>query len=196
MPYLPRRLDEHAKRLITRELPSAISEAELEANAESIILAGGQFWGLQLALQRMPGILETNVGFAQGSQPEKPTYELVVAGKTNYTEAVQVKYSEVVCPLTDILLFFWEWIDPTDPDQQGDDAGPQYRTGIYYNNNKQKDIILESRDKIQKLYSSPIVTEIEPIQKWCIAEEFYQKYLEKDGQSARKGDITPIRHYG
>lgn len=196
LPYPPRRFDERARMLLQREPSTDITEQEMRFAEESIILAGGQFWGLELALQRLPGVLDTSVGFAQGNEPAEPTYSLVVAGKTNYTEAVRVAYSTAVLPLTDLLDFFWEWIDPTDPEQQGDDAGPHFRTGIYYYAEHQKATIIASRDITQKLYSSPIVTEIEAVNNWCEAEDFFQHYLEKDGQSARKGDLTPIRHYG
>lgn len=140
-------------------------------------------------------MISTTAGYAQGSGAT-PTYPLVVSGKTDFVQAVHVTFDPSALPLEMLLDFYWTLIDPTAVDYQGDDAGPQYRSGIYYRTDQHLPVILASRDVQQTSFSSPIVTEIAPLQAWYPAEEYLQRYLENEGQSAAKGDLTPIRHYG
>ena len=152
---------------------------------------------MQLAFQRVLGVLSTEVGYTQGLVTSiNPSYEDVMTGKTGHVEAVQVKFDSNVISLKELLDFYWDIIDPTSLNGQGTDVGTQYRSGIYYNNEEQYQIILESKTRIQKLYSQPIATEVILASIWYVADEFFQRYLEKDGQSARKGELTPIRQYG
>lgn len=194
LPYQPKRMDETARRLLARTAAPAAYEGS-STNRSSIVLAGGMFWGLQLALQRLPGVDETEAGFAQGTTPE-PTFELSVAGKTDHVQAVKVTFDEQVLPLSMLIDYFWDYIDPTQQDGQGDDNGAHFRTGIYYLSAAQEKVAIESMAAVQKLFSEPIVTELAACHSWVPVEEFYQRYLEKGGQSARKGDVTPIMQYG
>ena len=161
----------------------------------------GCFWGLQLAFQRVPGVLETEVGYTQG-QTKNPTYEEVCEGKTGHAEAVQVTYDPSIISYEELLDFFWDFIDPTALNEQGNDVGTQYRSGIFYHSDLQKTVAFRSRDALQQsdLYSNPvqrkIVTQITGAKTWYRAEESHQRYLEKGGQCASKGDISAIRCYG
>jgi len=91
---------------------------------------------------------------------------------------------------------FWDRLNPTTLNRQGNDMGTQYRSGIYYHTDEQRDIALQSAQTEQKKYSDPIVTEILPAAEWYRAESYHQQYLEKGGQCALKGDTQPIRCYG
>lgn len=155
----------------------------------------GCFWGIELAFQRVPGVVRTEVGFTQGTK-KNPTYEEVCTGMTGHTEAVQVTFDTTALKYEDLLTVFWDLIDPTQLNGQGNDTGSQYRTGIYYHNDSQKDAAFQSRDVEQKKLSKPIVTEILRATEWFPAEEYHQQYLQKGGQCARTGDLTPIRCYG
>jgi peptide-methionine (S)-S-oxide reductase len=93
----------------------------------------GCFWGLELAFQRVPGVVKTEVGFTQGGK-KNPTYEEVCTGTTGHVEAIQVTFDSSAIKYEDLLVVFWESIDPTVVNQQGNDVGTQYRTGIYYMN--------------------------------------------------------------
>lgn len=95
-----------------------------------------------------------------------------------------------------MLIVFWDRIDPTTLNCQGNDVGSQYRSGIYYHNEIQMNIAISSKEKEQSKYSNSIVTEILPAKEWFPAEGYHQHYLAKGGQSARVGDICPIRCYG
>lgn len=144
-----------------------------------IYLAGGCFWGLQAYFDLKKGIKETMVGYANG-HTENPTYKDVCTNKTGYAETVHIKYDEHEISLEKVLELFWKVIDPTSLNKQGGDAGTQYRTGIYYTDECDLDMINESVKNIAKKYTKKIVTEVEPLKNFYHAEEYHQKYLEKN----------------
>lgn len=161
----------------------------------------GCFWGVELAFQRLVGVVKTEVGFSQGHVPD-PTYKLVCTGTTNHVEVVRVQFDPDVCPYSNLLSLFWSRHDPTSLNRQGADVGTQYRSGIYYYNEAQARLARESLEAKQKeLNDKNIVTEILPAKRFYRAEEYHQQYLEKGGgkglrQSAEKGCTDPIRCYG
>ena len=157
--------------------------------------AGGCFWGIELAFQRVPGVLKTEVGYTQGTT-KNPTYEQVCTGQTGHTEAVQITYDTSKIQYEELLTVFWDIIDPTTYNRQGGDEGPQYRSGIYYHDDHQRLAAQRSRDELQQKLSSTIATEICMATTWYPAEEEHQQYLAKGGQCASTGDLTPIRCYG
>lgn len=146
---------------------------------KKIVLAGGCFWGIEAYLNTFKGVINTRVGYANGHVPN-PTYEMVCENNTGYAESCYVEYDEKLLPLEKLLEHFWAVIDPTILNRQGHDIGSQYRTGIYYIDKEDLDIILKSRDKEQEKYDKRIVTEIEPLRNFYEAEEYHQKYLEKN----------------
>lgn len=146
---------------------------------KEIYLAGGCFWGLQAFFDLRKGIVETFVGYANGNT-ENPTYESVCTNTTGYVEAVYIKYDEENITLNKILEEFWKVIDPTLLNRQGGDIGRQYRTGIYYTDENDLDIIRNSFENEQKKYNKSIVTEVEKLRNFYKAEEYHQKYLEKN----------------
>ncbi|XP_042501032.1 peptide methionine sulfoxide reductase-like [Macadamia integrifolia] len=163
--------------------------------------AAGCFWGVELAFQRVEGVVKTEVGYSQGHAAD-PTYQLVCTGTTNHAEIVRVQFDPSVCPYTNLLFLFWSRHDPTTLNRQGGDVGSQYRSGIYYYSETQAQLPQESKEAKQKeIIGKNIVTEILPAKKFYRAEESHQQYLEKGGrngskQSARKGCNDPIRCYG
>ena len=152
---------------------------------------------MELAFQRVPGVVKTEVGYTQGTT-SNPTYELVCEGKTGHVEAVKITFDPTAISFSELLDFYWDIIDPTAVNRQGADEGSQYRTGIYFCSENQKKIAFQSRDVLQKSLSSPIATEIISANnsKWYRAEAMHQQYLEKGGQCALTGNRTPIRCYG
>jgi len=143
---------------------------------KEIVLAGGCFWGVEEYFRRTPGILETEVAYANGDT-ENPTYEQVCNHTTGYAEACRVRYDETVLTLSDVLDHFWKIINPTLLNRQGGDVGTQYRTGIYYLDPSDLPIIEISLKKIQEQHEKPVVTEVEPLKNYWPAEEYHQKYL-------------------
>ncbi|MGY0372267.1 peptide-methionine (S)-S-oxide reductase MsrA [Clostridium sp. JNZ J1-5] len=144
-----------------------------------IVLAGGCFWGVEEYMSRNPGIVETKVGYANGIK-ENPSYEEVCTGTTGHAEACYVKYDENIISLEKLLYKFWSIIDPTILNRQGNDRGSQYRTGIFYLDEKDLNIIMKSKNEEQKNYKNPIVTEVERLKCFYEAEEYHQKYLKKN----------------
>lgn len=156
---------------------------------KEIYLAGGCFWGVQAYYDIKKGIVETVVGYANGNT-ENPTYEQVCTDKTGYAEVVYIKYDENEISLEEVLQKFWKVIDPTSINKQGGDIGSQYRTGIYYTDEKDLPIIKESLTSETKKYSKAIVTEVEALKNFYRAEEYHQKYLEKNPNGYCHIDLT------
>lgn len=146
---------------------------------KEIVFAGGCFWGVEEYMSRIPGVIDTTVGYANGIK-ENPTYEEVCTNTTGHAEACYVKFDENIISLEELLNKFWKVIDPTSLNRQGPDIGSQYRTGIYYIEDSDLPIILKTKDEQQKNYKNPIVTEIMPLKVFYKAEEYHQKYLKKN----------------
>ncbi len=146
---------------------------------KKIVLAGGCFWGVEEFLSRIPGVIETEVGYANG-RTGNPTYEDVCYKNTYFAEVCYITYDEKMISLNKLLDKYWSIIDPTALNRQGPDVGSQYRTGIYYINEEDKDTILESKESVQNQYSKKVVTEVIPLENYYKAEEYHQKYLKKN----------------
>ncbi|WP_294562129.1 peptide-methionine (S)-S-oxide reductase MsrA [uncultured Traorella sp.] len=146
---------------------------------KTIYLAGGCFWGIQKYMDQFDGIIETVVGYANGYLDD-PTYEDVKAQKSGHAETVKIVYDEKIISLEEILKKFLLVIDPTSLNKQGEDEGSSYRSGIYYTDDKDSDIIVQMIQDEQKKYDRPIVVEILPLTVFYKAEEYHQKYLEKN----------------
>lgn len=146
---------------------------------KEIVLAGGCFWGVEEYMSRIQGVIDTKVGYANGTEAH-PSYEDVCRGTTGHAEACFVEYDEDRIPLKDLLGKFWSIVDPTALNRQGNDVGSQYRTGIYYIDDEDLDIIKDSLNREQAKYSKPIVTEINPLSCFYHAEEYHQSYLKKN----------------
>ncbi len=146
---------------------------------KSIVFAGGCFWGVEAYFKRLPGVLSTKAGYANG-HTEEPCYHDVCTGDTGFAEACFIEYDEAVTNLEALLQSYWKIVDPTLKDQQGPDIGNQYRTGIYYIELEDLNVILQSKACEQKKYKADIVTEIEPLRNFYNAEEYHQDYLKKN----------------
>jgi peptide-methionine (S)-S-oxide reductase len=146
---------------------------------KNIVVAGGCFWGVEAYMSKINGIAQTKVGYANGTK-DNPTYNEVCRGNTGHTEACLISYDESIVSLEKILSKFWGIIDPTASNRQGPDVGSQYRSGIYYSDNKDLDIILKTKNEVQSRYDKPIVTEVQILACFYDAEEYHQKYLQKN----------------
>lgn len=150
------------------------------SDLKKIWLAGGCFWGVEAYMSRVPGVADVTVGYANG-KTENPTYQDVCYNNTGHAEAVEVSYDPARISLKNLLTEYFEIIDPTSLNQQGNDRGSQYRTGIYYSDQGNDLPVIESvLVSQQKKYTKPIVTEVEPLRQYFLAEEYHQDYLEKN----------------
>ena len=146
---------------------------------KEIYLAGGCFWGTQHFFKQVQGVLQTEVGFANG-HTEHPTYEDVYTDTTGYAETVRICYDEHVADLTFLLRLFFRAIDPTSLNRQGHDTGTRYRTGVYYTSPDDLPAIRRVFDEEQAHLSLPIAVEVEPLRCFFPADERHQDYLDKN----------------
>lgn len=146
---------------------------------KEIYLAGGCFWGTQLYLDSIDGILETDVGYANGNT-ENPTYEEVCNEDTGHAEVVRVVFDPKIASLPFVLDLYYSVIDPTAINNQGGDVGSQYRTGVYYTDDEDREVIVKSIEELQKKYEEPIAIEVKLLENYYLAEEYHQKYMEKN----------------
>lgn len=144
-----------------------------------IYLAGGCFWGTEHYLKMVNGVVNTEVGFANG-HTDNPSYKEVCTDKTGFAETVKVEYDQNVLPLSKLLDIFFKAIDPTSLNKQGHDIGTQYRTGIYYVDLEDKTIIDEAVGNLAKLYTKSIALEVLPLKNFYNAEDYHQDYLDKN----------------
>ena len=141
-------------------------------------LAMGCFWGPEENFKNKPGILHTEVGYAGGNSSQT-TYEEVCAGNTGHAEVVKLTFDENIITFKKILDLFFKMHDPTQKDMQYPDVGTQYRSEIFYLNDKQKIIAEEVLKDTNERLSGKVVTKISLLKNYCTAEEYHQKYLEK-----------------
>ena len=149
----------------------------------SIVFGAGCFWGVERKFWSLPGVIMTSVGYAGGDHPD-PTYELVCAGITGHAEVVKVDYDPLQISLMDLLKIFWECHDPTQGMRQGNDMGTQYRSACYCLNESDMEIVNASLKLYQEVLLSSgygnITTEIKLEDKYFLAEEYHQQYLDKN----------------
>ncbi|NIS17647.1 MAG: peptide-methionine (S)-S-oxide reductase MsrA, partial [Phycisphaerae bacterium] len=139
--------------------------------------AGGCFWCMEPPYDDLDGVISTTVGYTGGEKPN-PTYEEVSTGRIGHAEAVQIVFDSTKISYWDLLQVFWRNIDPTDPYGQFADKGSQYRTAIFYHDEKQKELAEKSKKELEasEKFDSPIVTEIVPASEFHPAEDYHQEF--------------------
>ena len=156
-----------------------------------IYLAGGCFWGVEAYISRLKGVNNTEVGYANG-RDLSPTYEKVCTGKTGHAETVKATYNPRIISLDEILESFFRIIDPFALNRQGADIGTQYRTGIYWQEESQKETVINFLREKQSKTSKKIVVEARAIGNFYPAEMYHQKYLERNPQGYCHVDLDLI----
>lgn len=146
-------------------------------DTKTIYLAGGCFWGVEAYFEGIEGVLETEVGYANGDT-EHTSYGVI--GQTGHAEAVRVAYDPKRIALGHLLEYYLRIVDPTAVDRQGPDVGRQYRTGVYFVDPVDEPVIRASLDREQSRHASPIAIEVERLSNWVVGEEYHQEYLRKN----------------
>lgn len=146
---------------------------------DTIYFAGGCFWGTEHFMKQIPGVESTEVGYANSIVPD-PTYKEVCTGRTEAAETVKVVYDPSKVSLSFLIRLYFMTIDPTSLNRQGGDSGTQYRTGIYYTDEAQKEVAKSELIKLSVRYDAPIVVELKPIENFYEAEDYHQDYLDKN----------------
>ncbi|HUD44652.1 MAG TPA: peptide-methionine (S)-S-oxide reductase MsrA [Patescibacteria group bacterium] len=153
----------------------------MKNDLELATLAGGCFWCTEAVYKRLKGVKSVMPGYT-GGKVENPTYEEVSTGTTGHAEAIQIEFDPQIIPYEKILDVFWHTHNPTTLNRQGADIGTQYRSVIFYHDEKQKRIAEKSKEEVAKsgLYPDPIVTEITQFTKFYPAENYHKDYYDKN----------------
>lgn len=151
-----------------------------QAATATAIFAGGCFWCTESDFEKLPGVIAAESGYTAGKVPN-PTYEAVSAGQTGHTEAVRVTYDPAKVTYSQLVEYFWKTIDPSEKDKQFCDSGSQYRSGIYWGSEAERQIAVASRDALLKTGRFQIIhTELAPASTFYLAEAYHQDYYKKN----------------
>ena len=149
------------------------------APSAEIYFAGGCFWGTEHFFKQVRGVTATEVGYANGNI-KNPDYKTVSSDATGFAETVKVIYNPDIINLDLLIELYFKTIDPTSMNQQGNDMGTRYRTGIYYSGKNDLSTIWSEVDKLSKAYKKPVVVEVKPLKNFYKAEDYHQDYLGKN----------------
>lgn len=151
---------------------------------EIATLAGGCFWCTEAIFKRLKGVISVLPGYTGGTV-DNPSYNEVCSGNTGHAEAIQIEFDPTQIPFEKILDIFWNTHNPTTLNQQGNDFGTQYRSAIFYHDEKQKQIAEKSKEALEKevLYKDLIVTEITPFTNFYIAEDYHKNYFNRNADA-------------
>ncbi len=153
----------------------------MEKELEKATFGAGCFWCVEAIYELVEGIEHVESGYS-GGHVENPSYREVITGKTGHAEVARIHYDPEVISYEELLEVFWHTHNPTTLNRQGNDVGPQYRSVIFYHNEEQKKIAEQSLKKTDKsdLWDDPIVTKIEPLENYYVAENYHQNYYENN----------------
>lgn len=151
---------------------------------EKATFAAGCFWGVEDKFRKLNGVVSTQVGYTGGNK-ENPTYEEVCSDLTGHAEAVEIIFDPEKISYKELLDVFWNIHNPTTLNSQGFDVGSQYRSAIFFHNEEQQKLALESKKELEESgkFDKPVFTEILPVLEFWPAEEYHQHYYEKTGRS-------------
>jgi peptide-methionine (S)-S-oxide reductase len=151
----------------------------MDDKSEIATFANGCFWCSEAIFERLKGVKSVLPGYS-GGIVENPSYDQVCTGKTGHAESIQIEFDPKVLPFEKILDIFWHTHDPTTLNRQGNDVGTQYRSAIFYHNQKQKETAEKSKRDLEKdgVYKDSIVTEITPFREFYVAEDYHKNYYD------------------
>ncbi|WP_425392959.1 peptide-methionine (S)-S-oxide reductase MsrA [Ekhidna sp.] len=161
-----------------KETKSPISREADYQKLDTATFAGGCFWCVEASFEQIKGVVEAVSGYSGGKE-STADYRLVSSGRTGHAEAVQVYYDPSVIDYETLLEIFFTAHDPTQLNRQGPDVGPQYRSEIFYHNEKQKSLAEAKMEELASEFSDPIVTKLSKLEAFYLAEEYHQDYEEK-----------------
>lgn len=148
------------------------------AHTDVAYLGGGCFWCMEALYQEARGVTRVESGYMGGHQPD-PTYEQVATGASGHVEVVRLEFDPAVVSYRDLLEVFFTMHDPTTPNRQGNDVGPQYRSAIFTTSSTQLDVARQVAAEMAAVWDAPIVTEIGPASAWYKAEAYHQNYFKQ-----------------
>ena len=154
-------------------------QAKIKNKSEIATFAGGCFWCTEAIFKRLKGVEAVTSGYS-GGKIENPTYDQVCSGTTGHAEAIQIEFDPKIISFEKLLEVFFKLHDPTTLNRQGNDVGTQYRSAVFYHDEKQKTQAEKTKSKMQKVYNGKIVTEIVPFSNFYKAEGYHQNYFENN----------------
>ncbi len=156
----------------------------LSMNTDTATFGNGCFWCTEAVFQQLNGVISSTSGYS-GGHVANPTYEQVCEKNTGHAEALQIVYDPAVITFDELLEVFWQTHDPTTLDRQGNDVGPQYRSVVFYHDQKQKEKAEHYKAELNKTgaFNSPIVTAVEPFKNFYVAEDYHQNYFKNNGNA-------------
>lgn len=157
--------------------------AELPAGMDELVLGGGCFWCLEAAYELVPGVLSVESGYSGGERPN-PDYRVVSLGTSGHAEVVRIVYDPAYTNLELLFDLFFTIHDPTTPNRQGADIGPQYRSIILYRDELQLKAAQSALGRAGNVYENAVVTELQPLERFWLAEEYHQDYFAKNPDAA------------
>lgn len=171
--------------LLIAAIAGTASAEEGLVKTEKATFAAGCFWGVESAFRQMDGVIDAQVGYTGGKTAE-PTYREVCSGNTGHAEAIEVTFDPVKVSYDKLLNLFWRMHDPTQVNRQGPDIGTQYRSAVFYHSPEQKAAAEASKATLDKSgkHKKPVATQIVPAAPFYRAEEYHQRYFEKNGGPA------------
>lgn len=152
----------------------------MTTKSEIATLAGGCFWGVEELIRKLPGVIDTTVGYTGGTL-ENPRYEDVKTGATGHAESIEIVFDPEKISYEEILRYFFRLHDPTTPNRQGNDAGTQYRSAIFYHDQRQREVAERVKNEVDASgkWSRPVVTQLVPASRFWPAETYHQDYLQR-----------------
>ena len=165
--------------LVLLMIPAILNAGKGGGKVEKATFGAGCFWCTEAVFREIDGVIDVEVGYAGGTVPN-PMYEQVCTGRTGHAEVARITFDPEKVSYGKLLETFWHTHDPTSLNKQGADHGTQYRSVIFYADEKQKQVAENSKSEEQKNFSNPIVTVIEPLKNFYRAEEYHQNYFKKN----------------
>lgn len=159
---------------------------------EKAMFGAGCFWGVQYFFDQVPGVTKSAVGYS-GGHTKNPSYEEVCAHTTGHAEVVQLEFNPEEVSYRKLLQHFFRLHDPTQLNRQGPDVGDNYRSVIFYYDNKQKETAEKEKQEVQKKFDKKVVTEISKAEEFYPAEDYHQKFTERTGHGFCAVDYSPIK---
>ena len=165
----------------TKKKETIMTTTSIPAKTDTATLANGCFWCTEAIFEQLEGVISVVSGYT-GGQVENPTYKQVCTGETGHAEALQIVYDPAKISFDELLEVFWETHDPTTLNRQGNDIGTQYRSGVFYHNQEQKEKAEQYKAALDKseAFNKPIVTEITPFTTFYRAEDYHQQYFDNN----------------
>lgn len=177
--------NKNEKKMDTTKTSTPTKDSTITSNIDTATFGAGCFWCVEAQFQMLEGVIKVESGFSGGAV-KNPSYKEVCTGTTGHAEVCRITFDTTKISYEEMLAAFWQTHDPTQMNRQGNDIGTQYRSVIFYHNEKQKQLAELYKKKLndEKVYNAPVVTEISPVTAFYKAEDYHQNYYSQNGNES------------